>query len=447
MEVLLLAAIAWAMGQQSEQSKLGLTPAHQAQLKEQHRHEKAVRRIAEKHGTPPPAPAPLPGVSPWKEPPAAPVPVPDTFGSGYRSYVPGPRTSTWTGRSAGRAGAWTARGVIWARDTGKSALRTYRERRAAEGHEDPAPVLVPLPPTHPPAVPSIPKEAPTVHERPEPTAGPGPPEAAPVYPDDAEVARWTEVLERAGLGIEPDPTTAAEAVEEPVRAPEEASEPESATEAETAPEAAAEEPATVPEPRKPTDDAPADTAPDTEPEAAKAPETTPEPAAEEEVTPATPDSAPDSGTPQTGNGVGRMAAEVTYESVMDESDELSLMCDEDVQVYDRIGVRCEREIGRADALIADARNAGVGESVIGWISRALEKYQGIHASLDELKENTIAQGEAVVKAKTLLETGQGVYAEIAKDMEDVAERKFYVSDAVDSEDTNAHAETYETRGA
>lgn len=142
-----------------------------------------------------------------------------------------------------------------------------------------------------------------------------------------------------------------------------------------------------------------------------------------------------------------MAAEVTYDSVMEESDELSLMCDDDVKVYERIGVRCEREIGRADALIADARNVGVGETVIGWISRALEKYQGIHSSLDELKENTIAQGEAVVKAKECLRVGQGVYADIAKDMEDVAEREFYVSDAVDSEDTSADSETYETRGA
>ncbi|MFJ9902018.1 hypothetical protein ACIRVK_03750 [Streptomyces sp. NPDC101152] len=437
MEILLLCALAFLAGKQSEAESMGLGPADRALAKEQRRHEKAVREIADKHGVRPPAP--LPGVSPWKEPaPATGAPVvPGTFRSGYRSHVPVERTYTPMGRRAGRAGAWAARGVAWAKDTGKSAVREYRERRTAEGHDDPAPVLVPLPPTVPPAVPPIPKEAPTVHEKPEPTAGPGPPEAAPVYPDDAEVARWTEVLERAGLGIEPDPAIVEEAAEEPARVPEEASEPESAREAQTAPETAAEERATVPEPRKPEDGAAADTA------AEKAPE----PAAEG-TTPATPPgSAPGSGTARTRNGVGRMAAEVTYESVMDESDELSLMCDEDVKVYDRIGVRCEREIGRADALIADARNAGVGESVIGWISRALEKYQGIHSSLDELKDNTVAQGEAVIKAKTLLETGQGVYADIAKDMEDVADREFYVSDAVDSEDTNAHTETYETRGA
>ncbi|MFI7406587.1 hypothetical protein ACIBW9_40015 [Streptomyces sp. NPDC049541] len=423
MEILLLCALAFLAGKQSEAESMGLGPADRALAKEQRRHEKAVREIADKHGVRPPAP--LPGVSPWKEPaPATGAPVvPDTFRSGYRSHVPVERTYTPMGRRAGRAGAWAARGVAWAKDTGKSAVREYRERRTAEGHDDPAPVLVPLPPAHPPEVPPMPKDAPTVHEKPEPTAGPGPPEREKPAADETPEAK-------------PEPAPVEEAAKEPATGPEEASAAPSTTEAETAPETAAEESGAVPEPRKPEDAAP-------DPATEKAPE----PAAEE-TTPATPpESAPGSGTARTRNGVGRMAAEVTYESVMDESDELSLMCDEDVKVYDRIGVRCEREIGRADALIADARNAGVGESVIGWISRALERYQGIHASLDELKDNTVAQGEAVVKAKTLLETGQGVYADIAKDMEDVADREFYTSDAVDGEDVIAESDLYETRGA
>jgi hypothetical protein len=142
-----------------------------------------------------------------------------------------------------------------------------------------------------------------------------------------------------------------------------------------------------------------------------------------------------------------MAAEVTYESVMDESDELSLMCDDDVRVYGRIRIRSEREIGRGDALIAALENAGFGPSVIGWVARCKEQYQVIHGQLDELETNTIAQGEQVVKAKALLEAGQGVYADIAKDMESVAERGSYVSDAVDAEDTSAHTEVYETKAA
>lgn len=142
-----------------------------------------------------------------------------------------------------------------------------------------------------------------------------------------------------------------------------------------------------------------------------------------------------------------MAAEVTYESVMDESDELSIMCDDDVRVYDRIRTRAEREIGRGDALIAELEDAGFGPSVIGWVARCKENYQVIHSQIDGLQQNTIAQGEAVVKAKGLLEAGQGVYADIAKDMESLAERGAYISDAVDGEDTSAHSEVYETKAA
>ncbi|MEU9983743.1 hypothetical protein [Streptomyces sp. NPDC050856] len=142
-----------------------------------------------------------------------------------------------------------------------------------------------------------------------------------------------------------------------------------------------------------------------------------------------------------------MAAEVSYDSVMDESDELSLMCEDDVQVYGRIRQRCEREIGRADDLVAQLESVGAGTTVTGWVTRCREQYQVLLTQLDELERNTISQGEAVVKAKALLEAGQGLYADIAADMESVADRDFYISDQVDGEDTSAHAETYETRGA
>ncbi|MFJ9819331.1 hypothetical protein ACIRU3_29550 [Streptomyces sp. NPDC101151] len=405
MEILLLCAIAFAAGQRSEQASLGISPADRAMAKEYRRHEQAVHRIAEKHGAPPPAPAPLPGASPWKE--SAPAPagaaaVPGTFRSGYRSYAPMPRTATLTGRRAGAAGAWAARGVAWARDTGRGALHEYRRRREADGHEDPAPVLAALPPTHPPAVPPMPTEPPTVGDK----------------TDEAPAARSTPEADKA-------PESAGEELPDgedwaSVYAWTDEDEPEPA------------------EPEKTPEEAPERSGPAPSGEAGPSPE----PAAQTEAP-----AAPGSGTTSDRKGVGRMAAEVTYDSVMEESDELSLMCDDDVKVYDRIGMRCEREIGRADALIADARNAGVGESVIGWIARALEKYQGIHSSLDELRDNTIAQGEAVVKAKELLRVGQGLYAGIAQDMEDVADREFYVSDAVDGEDTSAQSETYETRGA
>ncbi|MFD6180080.1 hypothetical protein [Streptomyces goshikiensis] len=142
-----------------------------------------------------------------------------------------------------------------------------------------------------------------------------------------------------------------------------------------------------------------------------------------------------------------MASEVTYESVRDESEELSLMCDDDLTVYDRIQERCEREIGRADELIAAIRNAGVGDRVAGWVTRCMEQYQLIGSGMGQLKQHTYAQDEAVVKAKKLLEAGQGVYAGIAADMESVAERPFYVGDAVDAEDTAANTEIFETTGA
>ncbi|MCZ4098025.1 hypothetical protein [Streptomyces sp. H39-C1] len=140
-------------------------------------------------------------------------------------------------------------------------------------------------------------------------------------------------------------------------------------------------------------------------------------------------------------------AEVSYESVSDESDELSLMCDDDVVVYGRIHQRCAREIGRGDERIAALQSVGAGAGIIAWVARCKEQYQVISGTLDALTQNTISQGEAVVKAKAYLVAGQGVYADIAQDMESVAERDFYTSDAVDSEDTDAHSESYETQGA
>lgn len=142
-----------------------------------------------------------------------------------------------------------------------------------------------------------------------------------------------------------------------------------------------------------------------------------------------------------------MAAEVTYESVADESDELSLMCKEDQQVCDRIKDRADREVGRGDTLLAEMEATGFGKSLQAWVSRCKEDYQGMGSHLTNLKANTTAQDEAVVRAKALLIAGQGVYYDIALDMEKVAEREAYVSDAVDSEDTSAHTEIYETKGA
>lgn len=411
MEILLLAAIAWAMGQQSEQSKLGLTPAHRAHMKEKHRHEKALRRIAEKHGPPPPMPAPLPGVSPWKEAPATDAPsgpVPDTFLSGYRNHRPARPPF------GHRVGVRTGSAVAWAQHTGRDAWHAYRERRRAAGHDDPGPVLVPAPPTGPPAVPPIPKHAPTVHEKPEPTAGPDPPQTEESAPDETPEAK-------------PEPAAIEETVEPPAEEPEKAAE-------------------VVPDDGEDWASAYAWTDED-KPQAAPvqtpAADTAPKPDTKKEATPAV----PESGTAPTGNGVGRMAAEVTYESVMDESDELSLMCEDDVRVYGRIRARAEREIGRGDDLIAKLEDAGFGPKVIGWVTRCKEQYQVIHSQLDDLEKNTIAQGEAVAKAKTLLEHGQGLYAGIAKDMESVATRESYVSDAIDAEDANPEAEHYETKAA
>ncbi|MGW7260777.1 hypothetical protein [Streptomyces sp. NPDC054834] len=510
MEVLLLAVCAWLVhthGAQSEQAKLGLSPAQRDILREKTRHEKTVQKIADKHGIAAPAER-KPGVSPWKEAPASErdpaLTLPEAFRSGWRGHTRIERVATPVGR---RAGLWAAQGVAWAKDTGKGAVREYRRRRRAEGHPDPAPVLVPLPPAHPPTVPPVPAEPPTAGTdsgkgegvslaRPdppsEPEAGEKPPEGTsepPTADDGAPGAATTPTApEEAAHGPDDGEVDWASVYAwdpslDDFTAP-------SVPDGAEAPEGAADGPAPVPEPRssEETDPVPGQAPPRTLPgrqpiyiplegeeRAARladlekkkrvteggtavtdtvrppAPAVTePDPAVAPAVT--DPGAAPTESTntkepAAAGGGVGRMAAEVSYESVVDESDELSLMCEDDLVVYDRIGKRCQREISRADSLLAAMEAKGFGPRVMAWVTRGKEQYGVIDSELDQLKSNTKAQGEAVVKAKALLVAGQGLYADIAKDMESVADRDVYISDAVDAEDTAAHTEIYETRGA
>ncbi|MDR3081044.1 MAG: hypothetical protein LBV60_08970 [Streptomyces sp.] len=340
MEILLIACmLAYAAGAQSEQSKLGVSPAQRAVMRERARHEKAVQRIADKYEV-----GEAPAVKPPMHAPTTETTtsVPEAFRSGYRGHTRIERVATPLGR---RAGGWAAQGVAWAKDTGKGAVREYRKRRLAAGGQDPAPVLLPPKPDY----------APTV-----------PPQRQPETATDDKPSGITLTKPRQPADQDPQP----------------------------AQDAAEQQPTTDPE-----------------------------------------------------QGVGRMAAEVTYESVMDESDELSLMCDDDSHVYDRIRDRCEREIGRADELMAALENVGAGQKVIGRVGTCKEHYQVLLSQVDDLKTNTLAQGEAVVKAKALLQEGQGLYAGIAQDMESVADRDFYTSDTVDGEDTAAETETYELKGA
>ncbi|MEV6841059.1 hypothetical protein AB0N17_42400 [Streptomyces sp. NPDC051133] len=472
MELLLLACawLVYTAGAQSEQAKVGLSPAQRDILRERTRHEKAVQKIADKHGVAAPAER-KPGVSPWKEPPASehdPVlTLPEAFRSGYRGHTRVERLATPVGR---RAGGWVAQGVGWAQDTGRGALREYRRRRRAAGHVDPAPVLVPLPPTagtdsgdgkgvsmkKPEEAaegkkPEGPEKAPEGATVP-PVDGSGSPTApevstGPETPPDE--AGETTAKEPAAPAPEaspgPEVATAGPETKEAAAEPEpaaaetkDASEPKASEEASGAAET---EPASAPAEPEPTAAAPEATAAGPESTAAESES----PVAEPER--AVPEPRKESEPAAAGGGVGRMAAEVTYQSVIDESDELNLMCDEDFATYERIGKRCEREIGKGDSLIAELNARGAGPGLISWITRCKEDYGTINSQLDQLKQNTKAQGEKVVQAKALLEAGQGVYAEQAKDMESVMDRDFYVSDAVDSEDASAHTEVYETRGA
>ncbi|MFR0367600.1 hypothetical protein [Streptomyces sp. MCC20] len=486
MELLLLACawLVYTAGAQSEQAKVGLSPAQRDILRERTRHEKAVQKIADKHGVAAPADRKA-GVSPWKEPPASerdPVlTLPEAFRSGYRGHTRVERLATPMGR---RAGGWAARGVAWGQDTGRGALREYRRRRRAAGHDDPAPVLerVPLPPDAPPLPAGPPPvagtdsgdgkkgvslerpkeeteaEKPEGSEKPsegaaEPPAGadgsPGAPEAStgPETPPDGAGDAPAKESEAPAPEASPGPEEAAAGPETKDAAAE--PEPAAAETKDTAEPKSTEEPAGAAE----TEPAPAPAEPEATPAApensAAGPETQ---AAEPESPAAAPEgttSGPirDSEPAAAGGGVGRMAAEVTYESVAEESDELSLMCKEDSQSCDRIKNRAEREVGRGDTLLAQMETTGFGQSLKAWVTRCREDYQGMGAHLDELKKNTIAQDEKVVQAKGYLIAGQGVYYDIALDMEQVAEREAYISDAVDSEDTSAHTEVYETRGA
>lgn len=145
MEVLLIAAITWAMGQQSEQAKLGLAPEHRAHMVEQQRHEKALRKIADKHGGVVPAPKTPAGVTAGA---GVKTPATASFRAGYRTHVE--RTAP---PLAHRAGDLAGRGTLWAKDTGRKAFKRLREKRAAQGRPDPAPVIeYPPMPTEPPTV-------------------------------------------------------------------------------------------------------------------------------------------------------------------------------------------------------------------------------------------------------------------------------------------------------
>ncbi|MFI8287421.1 hypothetical protein ACIF84_30785 [Streptomyces albidoflavus] len=511
MEVLLVIAcsLAWASGAQSEQTKLGLSKAQRDQIRENVRHEKAVRKIAEKHGIAPAETAPEAAPAPAPAPAGVPATLPEAFRSGYRSHTPVARVATPLGR---HAGSWAARGVVWVKDSGKSALREYRKRRQAAGHEDPAPVLVPLPPAHPPVVaPPMPAHPPAVPgpppaagegsgvslEKPDPPAGPEGPPAAPEGPSGAlpdpsapesapEAPSGSEKAAEPVTGVPepivPGPRPAPEAVTERDTREGETSQPE-AEKSDTAPAGTGTEPVTpqavtepgpvtpqaaepttdtaTPKPAdtdEPTPDAPGpetDTTPDPEPgtgtpadtdEPGPAPAGVPdEPPQAADDTPA-PTAAGQAVTAPTAEGEA-MAAEVNYESVMEESDELTGMCEGDRIVYQKLIDRCRREQSKGDELYAELDGRGVGQWICQIVARCKERYSSLAEHLTLLDRDTFAQGEAVQKAKGYLEAGQGVYADIARDMEDVADRDYYTSDRVDDEDVNAHTDTYEMRGA
>jgi hypothetical protein len=234
MELLLLACawLVYTAGAQSEQAKVGLSPAQRDILRERTRHEKAVQKIADRHGVSAPA-DPKADVSPWKEPSASerdPVlTLPEAFRSGYRGHTRVERLATPVGR---RAGGWAAQGVGWAADTGRGALREYRKRRKAGGHDDPAPVLVPLPPTRPPDIPPLPTDPPTAGT----DSGDGKKGVSLERPKEA-----TEAPESDGTVKPPEGAT-----EPPAGGDGSPSAPEASTGPETPPDGAAETPAKEP---------------------------------------------------------------------------------------------------------------------------------------------------------------------------------------------------------
>ncbi|MFD4756374.1 hypothetical protein [Streptomyces sp. NPDC058426] len=470
--LLVACLVAWAAGSSSERVRLGISPAQRDLMREQTRHEKAVQRIATRHGEPgakAAAPAALVKDPATGAPAAAPaaVPVaagfPDSFRASWRSHTPVERVATVAGR---RAGLWAAQGVAWTKDSGRGALREFRRRRRAAGHPDPAPVLVPMPPAEAPRVPKMPGHAPAGPDREPGGVSLKHPDRETAAPHDGDGKASEGTLEPpASRQGTPGAAAVREAPQGPVEplvtvpAPRAGDEPADAVPTAKSTGAGAVAPGTAEARAAQTEPVTDTAAPVTDTGTPVTPSVTeagtpdtdgPAPTTADvtgAATPVTDTSSDDESRVGGEEGVGRMASEVSYDSVMEESDELSLMCEEDTQVYDRIRKRCEREIGRGDTLIAQLTEAGAGQKVIARVTACKERYSAIQSHLDELQRNTLAQGESVGKAKALLEAGQGVYADEAENMESVAEREFYVSDTVDSEDTNAAAEIYEIRGA
>lgn len=436
MGLLVLACLmAWAGGAQSEQAKLGISPAQRDQMREEARHTKAIRKIAEKHSG---SSVPEAGARGAAMPASSTLPA--AFAEGYRGFSPVERVATPMGR---RTGEWAARGVMWAKDTGRSAVKQYRHKRKAAGQPDPAPLLVPLPPAYPPATGT---DGP--HTTPPPAAADGPSPAPPTAPVEAPggpvVGPERPPVPDGVTGVPAGP----EAAVEPPSLPGPRTEAASETKPEVTPPTPPADPAAGGEKSPPVPPKPAH--PPTVGAPPKVSLKKPEKPESEPGTP-TPAGAPTEPaaptTPAPTNQGGTDMADVSYQSVIDESDDLRAMCDEDTAIYDRIRARCEREIGRGDTLISALKGIGAGDRVTARVVRCVEQYRAILAQLDDLQRNTIAQGEAVVRAKALLENGQGFYAGIAQDMESVADRDYYLSEAVDSEDTAAETEAYELQGA
>ncbi|MGP3777089.1 hypothetical protein ACTWJ8_40275 (plasmid) [Streptomyces sp. SDT5-1] len=389
MELLMVAiALAWAAGAQSEQAKLNVGPAERAALREKARHERAVQKIAEKHGVP-----------------VADVDLPGTFKSGYRS-------------PAGRIGDLIRRHrKTTPDDAGRRAVEDYRDREVKAGRPDPAPLVAPDPNhvlvARPPAtIPPPPAYPPTVGAATKPSTGPESPSKA---KDGTSDPTAPEKPADGAAGAVPAPRSDAEAAKPAAAGPPDAA---------TAP-VTAEKPVTPPVTPPVTGGATAGAT-------TAAPDATP-------TAPGATTAAPE--------GTGRAAAEVSYTSVAEESDELNLMCDDDLAVYEKVQNVCQREATKGDELVVQIRDAGFGERIAAWMVSCKEKYATLAAQLQELRGLTMAQSEGVWKAKGLLIAGQGVYADIAKDMESVATRDAYISDRVDDEDLAAHNETFEIRSA
>lgn len=207
MEILLIAACAWlayTAGAQSEQSKLGMPPGQRDAMREKTRHEKAVRKIAEKYGDDAAA-TPADSSSPGGGTPGggrtSAREAPDTFRSGYRSRRPArPPLSH-------RAGTWAGSGITWAQDTGRDAWQKHRKRRRDAGHDDPGPaVTLPRDPasTAPPAPTSPPPV--DIDDSKKTAEATAKPDSKTAKPDEAAKPAETEPKEPAAdLKKEPEP--------------------------------------------------------------------------------------------------------------------------------------------------------------------------------------------------------------------------------------------------